>query len=64
MLNCKEQIELVYGEEMNKKISLACTNCSNRNYSTYKNQLTSPERLTVMKYCKHCKKHVLHKETI
>ncbi|MBO1005165.1 50S ribosomal protein L33 [Pseudogracilibacillus auburnensis] len=49
---------------MKKKISLACTNCSNRNYSTYKNQLTSPERLTVMKYCKHCKKHVLHKETI
>lgn len=48
---------------MNKKIALACTECSNRNYSTSKNQLMSPERLTVKKFCKHCNQHVLHKET-
>jgi len=48
---------------MNKKIILACTACLNRNYTTNKNQLTSPDRLMVKKYCKRCKKHVLHKET-
>ncbi|HLR71913.1 MAG TPA: 50S ribosomal protein L33 [Pseudogracilibacillus sp.] len=48
---------------MNKKITLACTVCGNRNYTTNKNQLSSSERLTIKKYCKHCKKHVLHKET-
>ncbi|MEI3607902.1 50S ribosomal protein L33 [Pseudogracilibacillus sp. SE30717A] len=48
---------------MNKKITLACTICGNRNYSTNKNQLTSPDRLSVQKYCKHCNKHVLHRET-
>lgn len=48
---------------MNKKVILACTICGNRNYSTNKNQATSSERLSVKKYCKHCDKHVLHRET-
>lgn len=48
---------------MNKKITLACTSCSNRNYTTYKNALTSPKRLEMNKYCKRCGKHVLHSET-
>lgn len=50
-------------KDMNKKITLACSECSNRNYTTSKNQFTSPDRLVVKKFCKHCKKHVLHKET-
>ncbi|WP_445324035.1 50S ribosomal protein L33 [Pseudogracilibacillus sp. ICA-222130] len=48
---------------MNSKVILACAECSSRNYATNKNKLTSPERLEVKKYCKQCKKHVLHKET-
>lgn len=48
---------------MNKKITLACDSCGNRNYSTRKNQAKSPERLEVKKFCKHCKQHTLHKET-
>ncbi|HLS66382.1 MAG TPA: 50S ribosomal protein L33 [Pseudogracilibacillus sp.] len=48
---------------MNKKITLACSVCLQRNYSTNKNQLTSPDRLTVKKFCKHCNKHTVHKET-
>ena len=53
----------IYGEIMNKKVILACTVCSSRNYTTNKNQIKSPERLTVKKFCKHCNKHVLHRET-
>lgn len=48
---------------MNKKITLACDQCGNRNYSTNKNQTTSPERLTVKKFCKHCNAHTIHRET-
>ncbi|NLI68802.1 MAG: 50S ribosomal protein L33 [Bacilli bacterium] len=48
---------------MNKKVILACTVCLNRNYSTMKNTFKHPERLEIMKYCKYCNKHTLHKET-
>lgn len=48
---------------MNKKITLACVDCSSRNYTTYKNVYTSPERLELNKYCKTCVKHTLHNET-
>lgn len=48
---------------MNKKITLACTVCLNRNYTTTKNTFKNQERLEVKKYCKHCNKHELHRET-
>ncbi|NBJ70565.1 MULTISPECIES: 50S ribosomal protein L33 [Clostridia] len=48
---------------MNKKITLACAVCANRNYTTNKNVSTQPVRLEVNKYCKFCGKHTLHKET-
>ena len=38
---------------MRVKITLACTECKQRNYNTMKNN----------KYCRFCKKHTLHKET-
>ena len=44
-------------------IILACTECKNRNYTTDKNKKNNPVRLEVNKYCPHCKKHTLHKET-
>jgi len=58
-----EIIESLCGETMKKKIILACTKCFNRNYTTNKNQATSPERLTMKKFCKHCNEHVEHRET-
>jgi len=48
---------------MGNKVILACSECNSRNYTTNKNQLTSPSRLTVKKYCKNCKTHTIHKET-
>lgn len=45
------------------KITLACTECKQRNYNTKKNKKNDPDRLEMNKYCKFCKKHTLHKET-
>ncbi|MGY8765812.1 MAG: 50S ribosomal protein L33 [Nitrospinaceae bacterium] len=44
-------------------ISLACTECKRRNYSTTKNKKLTTERLEFKKYCRFCRKHVSHKET-
>lgn len=48
---------------MRVKITLACTECKQRNYNTKKNKKNDPDRLEMNKYCKFCKKHTLHKET-
>ncbi|PKR76613.1 50S ribosomal protein L33 [Halalkalibacillus sediminis] len=47
---------------MRKKITLACTNCHSRNYTTDK-QSQKSERIEVKKYCKKCGSHTLHRET-
>ncbi|MBI4124546.1 MAG: 50S ribosomal protein L33 [Deltaproteobacteria bacterium] len=44
-------------------IQMECTACRNRNYSTNKNKTTTPDRLVLKKYCRHCRKHTEHKET-
>ena len=44
------------------KITLACTECKQRNYDTFKNKKNDTERLEMSKYCKFCKKHTAHKE--
>jgi len=48
---------------MREKITLACTETGDRNYTTTKNKKTHPERLEMMKYCPRLRKHTLHKET-
>lgn len=48
---------------MRVNIVLACTECKQRNYFTQKNKKNDPDRLELRKYCKHCGKHTLHKET-
>lgn len=49
--------------KMRVKITLACTECKQRNYNTKKNKKNDPDRLEMNKYCKFCRKHTLHKET-
>ncbi|HEY8343517.1 MAG TPA: 50S ribosomal protein L33 [Calditerricola sp.] len=44
-------------------ITLECTQCKSRNYTTTKNKRTHPDRLELRKYCKRCNSHVLHRET-
>ncbi|MFQ5442578.1 MAG: 50S ribosomal protein L33 [Thermodesulfobacteriota bacterium] len=48
---------------MRNIITMACTDCKRRNYSTTKNKKTTPDRIELKKYCKFCKKHTLHRET-
>lgn len=48
---------------MRSVVTLACSECKRRNYTTYKNKRTNPERLELKKYCKWCHGHTLHKET-
>ena len=44
-------------------ITLACSECKNRNYTTTKNKKTMTEKLELKKYCPTCRKHTAHKET-
>jgi len=44
-------------------ITLACTDCKQRNYGSTKNKKNDPDRLTISKYCPFCKKHTEHRET-
>ena len=39
------------------------TECKQRNYNKKKNKKNTPDRLELMKYCRFCKKHTVHKET-
>ncbi|NMC32831.1 MAG: 50S ribosomal protein L33 [Veillonellaceae bacterium] len=48
---------------MRNAVTLACTECKQRNYQTNKNKKNDPDRLEFNKYCKFCKKHTTHKET-
>lgn len=54
---------LTGGADMRVKVTLACTECKQRNYNTKKNKKNDPDRLEMNKYCKFCRKHTLHRET-
>ena len=56
----KKQVEVA---DMRTKITLACTECKQRNYNTTKDKKTHPDRMQTKKYCRFCKTHTLHKET-
>ncbi len=56
----KKQVEVA---DMRTKITLACTECKQRNYNTTKDKKTHPDRMETKKYCRFCKTHTLHKET-
>jgi large subunit ribosomal protein L33 len=44
-------------------ITLACTECKERNYVSQKNRRNDPSRLELNKFCPRCRKHQLHRET-
>lgn len=48
---------------MRVNITLACSECKNRNYATSKNKKNTPDRLEIKKYCRFCKAETVHKET-
>jgi len=44
-------------------IGLVCSICGRQNYISEKNKTNVPEKLTIKKYCPHCRKITEHKET-
>jgi large subunit ribosomal protein L33 len=49
--------------ENRPKITLACTECRRRNYTTVKNRQNDRDRIELKKYCRWCRGHTLHRET-
>lgn len=49
--------------ESRQIITLACTECRERNYTTTKNRHTQRERLEKRKHCPRCNNHQPHRET-
>ncbi|ENH95872.1 50S ribosomal protein L33 [Gracilibacillus halophilus YIM-C55.5] len=47
---------------MGHKVHLACEICHHRNYTTEKNR-SDQRRMEIMKFCKTCKRHTIHRET-
>lgn len=44
-------------------IKMECSGCKKINYQSTRNKKTLKTRLQMKKYCKTCKKHLMHKET-
>ncbi|MBI2405755.1 50S ribosomal protein L33 [Candidatus Microgenomates bacterium] len=44
-------------------IALVCQVCKNQNYTTEKNKTNTEKKLTLRKYCRHCRKHTEHRES-
>ena len=44
-------------------ITMACTECKERNYHTRKNRRNNPDRLEMRKFCRRCGTHRAHRET-
>ncbi|OGB74493.1 50S ribosomal protein L33 [candidate division Kazan bacterium RBG_13_50_9] len=44
-------------------IKLMCEECKQSYYSSRKNPTNTPDRLVIKKFCRHCRKHTIHKET-
>ena len=44
-------------------VTLACEDCKRRNYQTNKSKRNNPDRISLRKYCRWCRKHTGHRET-
>ncbi len=44
-------------------VTLACTDCKERNYTTSKNKKNDANRMELRKYCPRCRNHTVHRET-
>jgi len=44
-------------------VTLACTECKRRNYTTTRNKTRTPDRLEIKKFCRFDRKRTVHRET-
>ncbi|MBN1224559.1 MAG: 50S ribosomal protein L33 [Candidatus Aminicenantes bacterium] len=47
---------------MREIVTLQCTVCKRRNYTTTRNKKQQTEKIQMKKYCRFDRKHTLHKE--
>jgi large subunit ribosomal protein L33 len=45
-----------------EQITLQCTECKRKNYTSMKNKKTTTERIELKKFCPFCRHHHPHKE--
>jgi len=50
-------------KKKDKIITMACTECQERNYTTTKNKKNTAGRLELRKFCSRCNGHFTHRET-
>ncbi|MFN0284620.1 MAG: 50S ribosomal protein L33 [Kineosporiaceae bacterium] len=50
-------------QDVRPKITMACTECKERNYITKKNRRNDPDRMELAKFCPRCGQHRAHRET-
>ena len=43
-------------------VKLSCSVCKSQNYLTEKNKINNPDKLSLAKFCRTCKKRTEHKE--
>lgn len=43
-------------------VTLACTDCRERNYTTVKNRRNDSDRMELKKFCPRCRQHYVHRE--
>lgn len=48
---------------MRDLMAFQCEQCRRRNYTTTKNKKTTTEKLSMRKFCSHCRTHTVHKES-
>ncbi|MCD6134889.1 MAG: 50S ribosomal protein L33 [Candidatus Omnitrophica bacterium] len=48
---------------MRELIALKCTKCNSKNYYLTKNKRKHPEKMGLNKFCRICRRYVMHKET-
>ena len=44
------------------KMTLTCSECKRKNYTTIKNKKNSADKVELKKYCPYDRKHTVHKE--
>ena len=48
---------------MRDMVTLACSDCDRRNYTTTRNKKKQQKKLEIKKYCRFCRSHKTHKES-
>ena len=49
-------------KDQRELMAMVCSVCKHQNYISVRNKINTPEKISLKKYCRHCKKHTIHKE--